>query len=110
MTRNEFIRKRRELPRESSRLDWPAAAVLVLVGILNYFIVVHLEHETFAPYLIGTHLALAVAALVYFSKWARRTGLLCHSCKRPLLAHAADLALQTGTCPNCRKPAFGPAA
>lgn len=110
MTRDEFIEKRRALPRESSWLDWPAAVVLVLVGVVNYIVVGRLGHEALAPYLIGAHLALAVAAMVYFSKWARRTGLLCHSCKRPLLRRAADLALESGTCPNCRKPAFGPAA
>jgi len=110
MTRDEFIKKRRALPRESSPLDWPAAAVLVLVGIVNYLVVVPLGYEHLAPYLIATHLSLAIAAMVYFFKWDRRTGLFCHSCRRPLVRRAADMAVETGTCPDCRKPAFGPAA
>jgi hypothetical protein len=106
MTKDEFMRRRKALVRESPRFDLLAGATVIALAILGVRLSRSASEAITYAY-IGFLLVISVAYLAYSWRWAKRTGLLCHSCGRPMLRRAADMVLETGTCPHCRKPAFG---
>ena len=105
MTKDEFVRRRKSLGSENPPFNWAIAIALwalLIVGVPVGF----LASKIIAVAYVGFLLIVAIGCLVYLLRWDQKTGLLCHNCHRPLLRRAADIAVETGTCPNCRKSAF----
>lgn len=107
MTKEEFVRRRASLSRETPPFDgWFAvgATVFTVLGL-------PLAFSAYAS-LLWIHLAVLLAGcllyLAYSVRWRKRTGLLCDACRRPLLRRDGDGALRFGTCPYCHRPAFAP--
>ena len=106
MTKDEFVQRREAIDRESPRFDWLVAVVMIALAAFGVPLSKRASEPVTFIY-IGILLAFSIAYLVYSARWAKQTGLLCHTCHRPMLRRAANIALATGTCPHCRKAAFG---
>ena len=106
MTKDEFMQRRKALGgREKPRLDSLLAIAMTGIAFLGIPFSQHFSNRATIAY-VGVLLILSISVLVYSLRWAKKTGLLCHSCNRPMLRRAADIAVSTGTCPHCRKAAF----
>jgi hypothetical protein len=90
---------------ERPKHDSLIAIAITALAFLGIPVSQHFSDRVTFAY-IGALLALSISVLVYSLRWAKRTGLLCHTCNRPMLRRAADIAIDTGTCPHCRKAAF----
>ena len=106
MTKDEFVERRKLLAREAPPLDTLAAIILFALAAGGVLVSKHYSNLIVACY-IGLLFASSIAYLVYSAIWSKGTGLLCDSCRRPMLKKAADVAISTGTCPHCRRSAFG---
>lgn len=105
MTREEFLESRAKLERESPPHDKLVAITLSALAVGGLPLSRVLTDEWLWAYIGGLFLAGSSYA-IYGLRWFHKTGLLCHSCRLPLLNRAADVALSSGTCPRCRKAAF----
>ena len=95
MIKEEFVRKRAALDRETPPFDTLAAVGIVALATIGA-VVPRFSSDVVTWAYIGFLLVSCVSYMIYATRWARRTGLLCESCKRPLLGRAADSALKTG--------------
>ena len=105
MTKETFLQLRKSLARETPPLDRIAAISLFGLAVLGIPIGLLLQKPIAFAY-IALLLLASICYLIYSLRWARKTGLLCHSCQRPMLRQAGDIALATGNCPHCGRSAF----
>ena len=105
MTKDEFAKRRKALGRESPRFDSFVAIALFALAVLGIPLSKLTSDQITFAYM-GVLLVLSVAYLVYSGRWAKQTGLLCNACHKPMVRRAGDIAVATGMCPHCKKPAF----
>ena len=109
MTKEQFVRKRAEFERRDRRFNIIYLTLFFTVLLaaipLSDYIPQRYEGEFAIGYVI---LLTANAAIMMFynRKQAARVGLVCASCKGGLLNMSGQIAVATGTCPHCGRPAF----
>ena len=105
VTKEDFLRRRNMLGRQSPPYDKAAAIVLAVAATSGTPIGFYAPASVGFGY-IGLLLFACITYAIYAARWSRRTGLLCYACGLPLLNEAGDVAVATGVCPRCRKAAF----
>jgi len=112
MRKQDFIKRRKEFEKRFKRNDWIYSTVFILLILANYFIVSvwDLLPEDWAWFYLIIFFAFLFGNIFVINKFhayqINRSGLNCRSCKDPLMAEQADIAVATDNCPMCGESAF----
>ena len=105
MTKQDFIERGRKINFGALHYDLAHTVVICAFALAGWPISIHLPGA-----ILWTYLAFLFAGSIGYLWWSKRidrnTGLLCHTCNRPMVRQAAKMAIDSNTCPHCKKPAF----
>lgn len=114
MTKQEFIANQRAAKREETRFSaaWIAFFFSILIG--NAFVGKWMDHHKpawpiqvlFGCWLLGLLTANIVFLLWIAKRRARKFGLRCPHCDKPLTLTAGQIAVATGNCSHCGEAVF----
>lgn len=106
MTKEEFLRRGGEIRYGARPYDRAHALALWALALLGVLALKYLAEEFIFIY-TAFLLLVSISYMVWSARKDRQTGLLCHSCDKPIVRRAATLAIDSGVCPHCQKQAFG---
>ena len=105
MTRNEFIALGRKLEFGARPYDRMHAIAISLFALAGWPVSKYLPDAAVWGY-IAALLIVCIGYLFWSARVDRATGLLCNSCRYPMVRGAAKMAMDSNRCPYCKKAAF----
>ncbi|MDR6841506.1 hypothetical protein [Pseudoxanthomonas sacheonensis] len=109
MTKDDFIARGRRINFGALPYDLAHTVVICAFALAGWPISIYLPDS-----MVWAYVAFLFAGSIGYLWWSKRvdrsTGLLCHTCNRPMVRQAAKMAIDSNACPHCKKPAFAPEA
>jgi hypothetical protein len=109
LTKDQFVLRIAAFERRDKRAGAIYLTVLFALLIGNIALAPYVPNTYKSVYfdVVFTLMVGNVVAMLYYSRdQTKRNGLVCRSCEGGLLGVPGQLAIATGTCPHCGRPAF----